>query len=222
MERIGAVYRLLAFLLDLFCLLVADLAALTAVYVALADSQPAIAKVIADQANLPSLHLAWQSWAILLIIAPLSLTTIYCALEIQFRATPGKMIFGLVICHQDGSTPSTVQLAIRAMIKYSWLFIICSAVIAAKFSVGTAEDILKLAPVGLAIFILAMFTLPLPSKRTLYDIASGTAVFKEPPQRSRRRTREMHPTLQLAQTNQSNPLLAGRNNSRPVDELIFK
>jgi hypothetical protein len=148
LERVGAVYRLLAFLLDLFC----PNGSRSCSCRCYLHRSGRLSSGDRESSFRPGQSaIAPPCLAELGDIADINSAIPYHHLlrpRDSVSATPGKMIFGLVISNYDGSKPSTAQLALRAAVKYSWLFALCSAVVAAKFSVGTAEEFLKLVPVG--------------------------------------------------------------------------
>ena len=215
LERIGAVYRFLAALVD--CLLLGLLNFGTALILSQFLSKKSLEQ-LADRTGTPEMmHRAWESETIYALLIPCLVCLAYWLIEVIWLASPGKRIFRIYVCNQDGTAPSNGQMLFRTAVKNLALLVLLIAIIAARSSAATAETILGLGALGNIVFFLGLFAIFGFRKQTLYDILARTAVFPQYPYSQAARQRRGTAIIRSAAAVHDN-----RSTTRAVDELIFK
>ena len=215
MERIGALYRFLAALVD--CLLLGLLNFGVALVLSQFLSKKSLELLTSRSGTPEMMHRAWDSGAVFALVIPCLLCLGYWLTEIIWLASPGKMVFGIYICNQDGAAPSKSQLALRIAVKNLAVLVSLIAIAAAKTSAVTAGTILGLGSLGNIVVFLGLFTIFGVRKQTLYDMLAGTAVYSQYPYSQSARQRRGTSIIKPA-----SPFDDNRSTTRAVDELIFK
>lgn len=98
---------------------------------------------------------------------------LYSLLEALSGASPGKMILGLKVANQDGTSAGVSKKLLRWTVKYSGVLF---AFAAALTSIAILEHLGSIA--ALAIVVGCFFVLG-AARLSFHDMASGTAVYKK-------------------------------------------
>ncbi len=182
--RVAIQYRILAALID--CVILGLLAGASAYAVMrYLGLSPALIKLLSEKSEMRSLYMAWRGQAIMLYLVPAAVTILYTATETRYFATPGKMMLNIFICDSEGGVPTGRQLLLRWTIKNSFLLLWVGGIIAAKYSLIQATVLFLLSGIASFLVVIGMLVAVLPSRRAIYDMMSGTAVYTGCPDRLR-------------------------------------
>jgi uncharacterized RDD family membrane protein YckC len=94
----------------------------------------------------------------------------YNLMEALVGWTPGKLVTGLRVRHQDGSRPSFSQVFARWLIKHNAVLLAVLTLSGIPFTV--------LSPIGQLVVFVGCFLALGPARQALHDLATKTAVYE--------------------------------------------